>query len=263
MINWRLGTMGFSDPDWVGTFYPRGIKSGEHLPFYSRFFNTIELDTTFHAEPTIERIERWIQSVPEDFRFSVKTPKAITHADVLDAAAAVAMRRFLALLETFGKKLGVVLVQFPPTFAAISFASLEAFLASIDARLNLAIEFRNKSWDTDRTEKLLRDHRCIWVAGDYLDEPWAIRQTADDLYIRWIGKHEQFATHEREQLDMSDRLQWWKKRVEALPNPPKNVWGFLNNDFSGNSLTTANRMRHMLGQPAPMPTNADRGELFG
>ena len=51
--------MGFTDPDWESVFYPRDIKPGGHLAFYARYFDTVELDTTFHAEPTVERVRRW------------------------------------------------------------------------------------------------------------------------------------------------------------------------------------------------------------
>ena len=254
--------MGFTDPDWEGPFYSRGLKSGEHLPFYARFFDTVELDTTFHAEPTPDRVQRWADAVPAHFRFCVKTPKQITHELGLQAGLAP-MRRFLDVLDGFGSKLGIVLVQFPPSFTASAFDLLQTFLQALPGqRPPLAIEFRHGSWNTHRTESLLRDHACAFVAADYLDEPWPIRVTSDHLYVRWIGRHNQYATHTAEQTDMTDRLEWWKRQIEGAHPPPKTVWGMFNNDYAGYSIGTCNRFRKILGLDVATPTAADRGELF-
>ena len=80
-MDWRLGTMGFSYADWAGTFYPAGTKAGDYLARYARFFDAVELDTTFHAVPPAERFRRWAGATPAGFRFAVKTPKTVTHGD--------------------------------------------------------------------------------------------------------------------------------------------------------------------------------------
>src|SRR6476659_1528205 len=122
MTNWRLGTVGFGYDDWKGVFYPDSLKSADYLSFYSRHFDTVELDTTFHATPAAERVARWAMAVPEGFRFCVKTPKDVTHADgrVSAPVRVDAMRRFVDVVREFREKLGVVLVQFPPSLDASS-----------------------------------------------------------------------------------------------------------------------------------------------
>src|SRR4051812_24078708 len=72
MSPFRLGTMGFGYDDWAGPFYPKGLRRDEWLTFYARHFNAVELDTTFHATPDVERVRRWAAAVPEDFRFCAK-----------------------------------------------------------------------------------------------------------------------------------------------------------------------------------------------
>src|SRR4051794_31063264 len=84
-IEWRIGTMGFSYEDWSGPFYPRSMKSAEWLAWYARHFNAVELDTTFYAAPAPDRVARWAASTPEDFCFSLKTPRGITHDSPLAA----------------------------------------------------------------------------------------------------------------------------------------------------------------------------------
>ena len=78
--DWRLGTIGFGYDDWRGPFYPANAKAGDYLAFYGRYFNAVELDTTFHATPPPDRAARWASAGPDDFRFCPKAPRALTHA---------------------------------------------------------------------------------------------------------------------------------------------------------------------------------------
>src|SRR3954469_23598862 len=87
MTDWRLGTMGFGYDDWSGPFYPRGVKSGDWLTFYARYFDAVELDTTFHAAPDAGRVRRGAAPVPDDFRFCAKAPRAVPHDLPPDRAA--------------------------------------------------------------------------------------------------------------------------------------------------------------------------------
>src|SRR5436305_8771921 len=108
MPSWRVGTIGFGYCDWQKVFYPDAIKSSDHLAFYAKHFDTVELDTTFHAAPTPERVERWAAAVPDEFRFCVKTPKDVTHAAGPLSRRTPAMAGFLAAVRGFGAKLGIV-----------------------------------------------------------------------------------------------------------------------------------------------------------
>src|SRR5687767_10613554 len=83
-VTWRIGTIGFSYSPWRGVFYPPGSKPSEYLAHYATRFDSVELDTTFHAMPTPERVRAWADQVDEQFRFVVKTPKMITHEGVID-----------------------------------------------------------------------------------------------------------------------------------------------------------------------------------
>src|SRR5687767_15707825 len=152
-MDWRLGTVGFGYADWSGVFYPAGMKPGDYLSFYARHFDTVELDTTFHATPTPERVRRWAEATPDGFRFCVKTPKEVTHAPGPGSVATRVrpMLEFLDAVRGFGEKLGVVLVQFPPSFEASGAKDLRGFLAALPTDVRYAVEFRSDSWDTEAT----------------------------------------------------------------------------------------------------------------
>jgi uncharacterized protein YecE (DUF72 family) len=262
MAEWRLGTIGFGYSDWQGVFYPPGLKSADHLSFYAKHFDTLELDTTFHAVPTPQRVRRWADAVAGGFRFCVKTPKEVTHAPPPLAGRLGAMLEFLDVVRGFGEKLGIVLLQFPPSFDTGDGRELEKFLKQLPGDLRYALELRHASWNTEASAQLLRDQRCCRVAGDYFDEPWDVPATTDFLYVRWIGEHGRFPTLDREQVDVTERLAWWKRRLDAAAPGVKTVWGLVNNDFSGYAVATANRMRRLAGLAIREPDDPRQGELF-
>jgi uncharacterized protein YecE (DUF72 family) len=264
MPHWRIGTVGFGYDDWSGVFYPEGLKSADYLSSYARHFDTVELDTTFHAAPTPQRVARWEAAVPEGFRFCVKTPKDVTHASPPGTIAdrVRPMIEFVDVIRGFGGKLGVVLLQFPPGFDAGAHEHLATFLESLPTDVRYAVEFRHPSWDTERTADLLREHRCGWVAADYLTrEPWEITSTADFLYVRWVGVHGAYPTLDRERIDATERLRWWKREIERCKQA-HTVWGLFNNDYTGYAIGTANRMKRLVGLPVSRPQSPAQGRLF-
>lgn len=257
MTRWRLGTMGFSYADWAGPFYPQGLKPGDYLEYYARHLDTVELDTTFHATPPPQRVRRWADVTPDDFRFTVKAPRSVTH-DLPLSKAAPAMLEFLEVMGQFGPKLAVVLLQFPPGFSSRSFDPLRAFLDTLPTSMRYAVEFRHESWWSDpwheQTAEMLSRRRICWSSVEYVAEPREIRPTTDFLYVRWIGEHNRFSVMSRVQVDVTARLVWWKQRLTHPSLADRRIYGFFNNDFSGYAIETCNQFRHMLGlstQPRP------------
>src|SRR5678815_2983148 len=180
--------MGFSYPDWSGVFYPKSLKSTEFLSFYARHFNAVELDTTFHAIPPVERVQRWRDETPDNFQFTAKAPKDITHGQVIDRAVP-SMMQFLDVMGAFESKLAVILIQFPPSFGADQTDRLLRFLRALPTVPRFAVEFRNSTWFTPETMQMLREHDVALASADYVGEPRLITPTSDFLYIRWIGEH--------------------------------------------------------------------------
>ena len=258
--------MGFSYADWAGVFYPPGTKAGDYLAHYARYFDAVELDTTFHGTPPPERVRRWADATPDDFRFCAKAPKTVTHEGL--ARAEAPMSEFLDALRAFGPKLGVILLQFPPSLTVEALSPLAALLATLPPDVRFAAEFRHPSWESpgqvERVFEVLAEHRCAWAGADYAQDPWDLHATTDFLYVRWIGHHHTFARTDREQVDVTERLTWWAKRIAdaAKQRPVDAVWGFFNNDFAGYSVGTCNRFKAIVGQPVRRPTPQDRSELF-
>jgi uncharacterized protein YecE (DUF72 family) len=262
MIDWRIGTMGFSYADWVGAFYPSGTKPGEFLEHYARHFNAVELDTTFHAIPPAGRVRHWAGVTPTNFRFSVKTPRTVTHELPLSRAGDE-MRRFLDVARELGEKLAVVLLQFPPSFSIATEAALRTFLDELPRDVRYAVEFRHPSWDTPKTAAMCSAHHICLVAADYVHEPLPIRLTSDFLYLRFVGEHHRFKQQDREQIDPTQRLNWWIQQIDMHRSQVGSIWAMFNNDFAGYSVATARRIRELLKLPAPTPETPLFGTLFG
>lgn len=158
-----IGTAGWS----IHSRYAADVPGeGSHLERYARILGCAEINSSFYKPHRPETYERWAAAVPEDFRFSVKLPRAITHeARLVDIAEP--LDRFLAESGALGAKRAVLLVQLPPTLAfdpdvAIHFFGLLRDKAS-DA---VALEPRHASWFDANAEALLRDFRIARVAAD-------------------------------------------------------------------------------------------------
>ena len=264
MADWRLGTMGFGYDDWSGPFYPPGLKATDRLAFYASHFNAVELDTTFHAVPDLARVRKWAEAVPEDFRFCVKTPRLITHDSPLDAPATLAeMRSFLDVVKRgMGPKLGAVLVQFAPSFTFDSFDKLDAFLSVLPEDVRVAVELRSGTWGRQMTLDLFREHRVCLVNAEYLTRPRKLYRTADFFYVRFIGQHGKFPSHEAERADVTQSLRWWAKALGEVEPKLKTIYGFFNNDYAGYAVGTCDRFREMLGMDVPPIPGGRQGGLF-
>jgi len=262
MANWYLGTVGFSYKDWDGVFYPTGTQPRSYLAHYSKIFNAVEIDSTFYGTPPEDRVRQWAATVSMGFKFCVKTPRQITHDLGLTVPAIEAMANFLETISLFGDKLGAVLIQLPPNFTLAQIDVVDAFLAKLPSGLKYAIEFRHESWYSDETARLLETHEVCWTSTDYLDLPKQIKLTTNFLYIRWLGRHGQFAQKNREQLDVTPQLQWWQEYIQSQQNQAQAIYGFFNNDYSGHSPATCNRFKTMVGLPAITPQIPRQGRLF-
>lgn len=259
MIHWRLGTIGFGYRDWAGVFYPKPLRSNQYLAYYAKLFDAVELDTTFHATPSIDRVKAWADQVPEGFRFCAKAPKLVTHETRVDLAVG-SMLEFLHVLRAMGPKLAAVLIQFPPTFSPRDMPRLERFLRALPKNVRYAIEFRHDGWWNEQTECLLRERDCCWVAADYADEPAVIRPTTDFLYVRLIGRHRRFKVHNQIQSDVRPHLAWWKQQIEAHMQSGE-AYVLFNNDYAGYAIGTCRQFAEMVGiTHEPMP--APKGGLF-
>jgi uncharacterized protein YecE (DUF72 family) len=177
-----IGTSGFQYPEWKGSFYPENFPAAKMLSFYSEQFSTTEINYSFYRVPSAKTLERWFAATPENFRFSFKAPREITHTRKLRDCEDV-LARFAGALGVIKSKLGVVLFQLPPFFKK-DVSLLETFLGSLPEGLKYAFEFRHNSWfDDDIFAALKKRNVALCVAeSETLSTP--VTFTASFGYFR-------------------------------------------------------------------------------
>jgi uncharacterized protein YecE (DUF72 family) len=159
----RIGTAGWSIPRDIASEFP---ADGTSLQRYSARFNCAEINSSFHRPHRVSTWQRWRDTVPADFRFSVKLPRAITHdRRLVDVAAP--MHAFLDEVAHLQDRLAVLLIQLPPS---LQFDPLVAgsFFGDLASRTSarLACEPRHSSWFEQEADALLVQHKIARVAAD-------------------------------------------------------------------------------------------------
>ncbi|HEY9847737.1 MAG TPA: DUF72 domain-containing protein, partial [Candidatus Caenarcaniphilales bacterium] len=111
----RIGTSGYSYPDWKGCYYPAGTKQSDMLRFYAEEFDTVEINYTYYRIPAARTLADMARQVPNQFSFTLKANQAMTHDRSAEPKIFQTFRAALAPLQEQGK-LGCVLAQFPNSF---------------------------------------------------------------------------------------------------------------------------------------------------
>ena len=255
----RLGTSGWSYKEWEGPFYPKGEK--KKLTYYSRFFSTVEIDSTFYAYPSKGMILGAAKSTPPGFVFSAKLPKLITHEKALDLGRGVKedLFKFLHLMKPLidEGKLGPLLIQLPPSFTySAGLAKLRGFLDALPTDVTFAAEFRNESWlGKGDAVDLLRRHNVAMTTVDEPLLPPDTTTTADFAFLRWHGHGDRPWYNYRYK---EEELQGWTKKVEAIATKTKKVYGYFNNHFRGYAVENSLQMMELLGS-----ASAEQRKLLG
>jgi uncharacterized protein YecE (DUF72 family) len=159
----RVGTAGWTLP---ASLRPSFGEEGSHLERYARRFSCVEINSSFYREHRAATYGRWASAVPDDFRFSLKIPKEITHAKRL-AGVDDDLARFLDASSALGEKRDALLVQLPPSFAYDPPLVTDFFTrlrGMYDGRV--ACEPRNATWFTGAAGAALRELGVARVAAD-------------------------------------------------------------------------------------------------
>jgi uncharacterized protein YecE (DUF72 family) len=159
-----VGTSGFSYKEWLGRFYPEKLPAAEMLRYYAQHFRTVEINNTFYRMPAESMLEGWSQQAPENFTFTLKAPRRITHDKRLreiDSDVAEFARRAGVL----GNKLGVLLFQLPPNLKK-DLVRLQNLLSLVPKERRTALEFRNDSWQDQEVYDMLRANGAMLCVTD-------------------------------------------------------------------------------------------------
>jgi uncharacterized protein YecE (DUF72 family) len=275
-----VGTSGWSYPQgrgaWTGIFYPAGPEPAgrrvDALAYYAERFETVEVNSSFYRPPSPAVARSWAARTPSRFLFSVKLYQRFTHPAMADrpegevawSAQPAEVDVFRRALEPIARagKLGALLAQFPPSFAAS--AATRDYLRWLLATFKdypLAVELRHRSWSDERavTLEILGEFGAAWVQ---IDEPkfrFSIRQDFRPnvpglYYMRLHGRnaatwwrHE--AAEERyDYLYTPDELRPFADAAREAARHVRRVLVYLNNHFAAKAVANAVMLKHQLGQ---------------
>ena len=223
-----IGTAGWAIRREHDSHYDPGAS---HLARYATRFNAAEINSSFYRPHRRATYERWAASVPDDFRFAVKAPKAITHTARCENCDA-ALESFLNEVDGLGAKLGPLLFQLPPKFAFNAPAC--EFFQTLRARFTgeIACEPRHESWFAREPERVLKTLKIARVAADPVlapgaDEPGGWKGL---IYHRLHGSPRVY--HSAYEGGYLERL------VIALSDAP-NAWCIFDNTARGAAVENA------------------------
>ena len=182
----RVGCAGWS---LLRETWPEFPDAGSHLERYAARLNAAEINSSFYRPHQPATYARWGDSVPADFRFSVKLPKTITHEKRLRNCESL-LDAFLPQVTSLGDKLGCLLVQLPPSLA-FDAAAVQAFFEALRQRHAgaIAVEPRHASWFTPAADVLLKGASAGRVLADpvMFDEGRAPGGHPGLVYVRLHG----------------------------------------------------------------------------
>jgi uncharacterized protein YecE (DUF72 family) len=160
----HIGTAGWAIPSRYADEFP---LTGTHLQRYATRFNAVEINSSFYRAHKRQTYERWADSVPDHFRFAVKVPRQITHECALFECQAP-LERFTEEVTGLGSRLGVILVQLPPSlvFEAPCAAAFFDELRMRFEQTGIACEPRHRSWFSAQADSLLEAREIARVAAD-------------------------------------------------------------------------------------------------
>jgi uncharacterized protein YecE (DUF72 family) len=228
-----IGCSGWNYRDWRETVYPKDLPARRWLEHYATLFRTVEVNNTFYRLPSVSAVEGWVEQTPNDFLFTVKASRYLTHMKRLtDLGAGV--ERFYERIEPLiaARKLGSVLWQLPANFHRN-----DERLASAIGQLpegRHCFEFRHPSWFADEVYELLRERSVALVIGDHPDRPFQSHElTADWTFIRFHhGSRGRGGNYSKLELET------WKRRI-ARWRAKVDVFAYFNNDWKGYAVKNA------------------------
>lgn len=253
----KVGTAGYSYVDWIGPFYPAGMKSAGMLEYYSLYFNFVEVNSTYYHMPGIKLFEGMDRKTPADFKFAVKLFGGFTHERNSDQTEAEKFKYSLAPIVQSGK-LACLLAQFPYSFHRNqeNLDYLKA-LKHYFQEYELCIEFRNNEWVRKDVFDVLRQESMGYVC---VDEPGlhglinnVIAITSNTAYLRLHGRNADkwYAGEGSERYDYlygdSELLEWVNKLRDMEDGSGVTLVSF-NNHPKGKAIENAKALMGYLGK---------------
>jgi len=265
----RIGISGWTYPPWRKVFYPEGLAQRRELEYASRQLSSIEINGSFYSLHRPESWQSWRDETPDDFLFSVKGGRFITHMKKLSGIEAPLANFFASGVLALGPKLGPMLWQLPPnlgfderrvadfleklprtTSEAVALAARHDervegrtwLTTDADRKVRHAMEVRHPSFETPAFTDLLRAHDVAVVTADTAGKwPMLLEPTTDLAYVRLHGDAELYVSgYSDEALDV------WAARIRGWRDGGADVVVYFDNDVKVAAPFDAQRLIERL-----------------
>lgn len=214
-VKFHFGAPVFADKNYKGTLFPQTTKQKDFLTAYSNQLNSIEVNATRYGVPKMSTLEKWKESVGEDFKFSMKFPQVITHRkNIIDPSALIKLDEFIVGLDYLKEKNGIAFAVMANYFRPDQFSTLEKFVQYLPKELDFSIEFRAPEWFEGN---VINEWQQLFAAYDITpvqtDTPGrrdvlSFAMTNETCFIRYVGDF----SSKTDEL----RIENWVKRMQEL-----------------------------------------------
>lgn len=239
MKKWWIGCSGFHYKGWKEIFYPKGLPQRKWFEFYCESFNTVELNVTFYRFPRIKDLQGWYEKSPDEFMFTVKAPRLITHYKKFNGVKRELGQFYDTVSKGLKDKLGSILFQMHP-WIEYSDAKLEQILNSLDASFVNVLEFRHASWWRRQVIRALQEKNVSFCGISYPQLPDGVYKSAPSMYYRFHGVPKLYlSSYPEAQLQ---RVVSEIKRKRGVSN----VYIYFNNDIEVAAVKNAKSVQRMV-----------------
>jgi uncharacterized protein YecE (DUF72 family) len=265
-LKFYIGCSGWSYSAWKGPFYPSNLENSDWLRYYSNVFDYVEIDSSFYRIPNQFMIKNWFKKTPDNFRFTAKFPKIITHdKHLVDVEKEVEL--FLRNMAPLHDKTLALLIQLPPSMQITpGLEGLRQLVPLLDERFRYAVEVRHQSWFQDLAYNFFANNNLcmVWSQLAGIRTPPIV--TTDFLYVRFIGdrsiEESDFGKVQKDRVLEMNKWAGRIKRVKQDRGSSSSSGGgggggggkevslaivAANNHYAGFGPGTANMFRKMVG----------------
>ncbi|MDP2925940.1 MAG: DUF72 domain-containing protein [Nanoarchaeota archaeon] len=239
MKEYLIGTSGWNYEHWENRFYPKIISKKEWFNFYSKNFNTVEINYSFYRWPNEKTMKKWYKESPSSFKFTLKAPRTITHVKKLNNTEKW-VNDFYKLASLLKEKLACILFQLPPSFNfnINNLNKLKKFLESLDLKIENVIEFRHASWWNKKVFILLKN-KAIFCIVSSQEMPKDVVLTENTAYFRFHGINYSSDYSLNELKKYADKM----KKLKC-----KKVYAYFNNDSNAYAVKNAKQLIKLVNE---------------
>lgn len=238
-----IGTSGWIYKHWKGVFYPQSLSQTQWLAFYTKHFDTVELNASFYRIPSESNFLSWKERTPTNFSFSLKMSRYVSRVQRLQDNEG-STELFLKKASALKEKLKVVLVQLPPNLP-LDLETLENYLGLLkkvnQQKVRFAFEFRHESWFQSGTYLLLKKFNSALVIAQSNRWPAANKITADFVYLRFHGPGDVYGSNYSEAV-----LKQWAKKIREWQKVGLDIFAYFNNDARAYAVNNARKLKALL-----------------